>query len=53
MSAYLAINGYGRYAVLDIEEYRQYVIQPTCQKLLTGLEKGNYFGEYACIYWIL
>lgn len=34
-------NGHGRYAVLDMEEYRQYEMLLARQKLLTELEKGR------------
>lgn len=42
---FLTKNGHGRYAVLDMEEYRQYEILLARQKLLTELEKGRRSGE--------
>lgn len=42
---FLTKNGHGRYAVLDMEEYRQYEILMAQQKLLSELEKGRRSGE--------
>ena len=42
---FLTKNGHGRYAVLDMEEYRQYEMLLARQKLLTELEKGRRSGE--------
>lgn len=42
---FLTKNGHGRYAVLDMEEYRQYEILLARQKLLGELEKGRRSGE--------
>ena len=42
---FLTKNGHGRYAVLDMEEYRQYEVLLARQKLLTELEKGRRSGE--------
>lgn len=42
---FLTKNGHGRYAVLDMEEYRQYEILLARQKLLEELEKGHRSGE--------
>lgn len=42
---FLTKNGHGRYAVLDMEEYRQYEKLLAMQKLLTELEKGRHSGE--------
>lgn len=42
---FLTKNGHGRYAVIDIEEYRQYEILIARQKLLAELEKGRRSGE--------
>lgn len=42
---FLTKNGHGRYAVLDMEEYRQYEILLARQKLLTELEQGRRSGE--------
>ncbi len=42
---FLTKNGHGRYAVLDIEEYRQYEQLLARQHLLTELEKGRSSGE--------
>lgn len=44
---FLTKNGHGRYAVLDIEEYRQYEVLLARQKLLSELEKGYRSGEAA------
>ena len=38
---FLTKNGHGRYAVLDMEEYRQYEKLMAMQKLTTELEKGR------------
>ena len=43
--AFLTKNGHGRYAVLDMEEYRQYEILLAKEKLLTELEAGRRSGE--------
>ena len=37
-------NGHDRYAVLDMEEYRQYEKLMAMQKLMTELEKGRRSG---------
>lgn len=42
---FLTKNGHGRYAVLDMEEYRQYEILLAQKKLLSELEKGRRSGE--------
>lgn len=42
---FLTKNGHGRYAVLDMEEYRQYEILVAKEKLLSELEKGSRSGE--------
>ena len=42
---FLTKNGHGRYAVLDMEEYRQYEVLLARQKLLSELEKGRRSGE--------
>ena len=42
---FLTKNGHGRYAVLDMEEYRQYEKLMAMQKLMTELEKGRRSGE--------
>lgn len=42
---FLTKNGHGRYAVLDMEEYRQYEALLARQKLLAELEKGRRSGE--------
>lgn len=42
---FLTKNGHGRYAVMDIEEYRQYELLLARKKLLTELEKGRRSGE--------
>ena len=38
---FLTKNGYGRYAVLDIEEYREYERLRARTKLLAEIEKGR------------
>ena len=42
---FLTKNGHGRYAVLDMEEYRQYEILLAKEKLLSELEAGRCSGE--------
>ena len=42
---FLTKNGHGRYAVLDMEEYRQYEKLMAMQKLITELEKGRRSGQ--------
>lgn len=42
---FLAKNGHGRYAVLDMEEYRQYEVLLAKERLLSELEKGRRSGE--------
>lgn len=42
---FLTKNGHGRYAVLDMEEYRQYEALLAKESLLTELEKGRRSGE--------
>ena len=42
---FLTKNGYRRYAVLDMEEYRQYETLLAQQKLLRELDKGHRSGE--------
>ncbi len=42
---FLTKNGHGRYAVLDMEEYRQYEVLLAKERLLTELEKGRRSGE--------
>lgn len=46
-SLFLTKNGHDRYAVLDMEEYRQYEKLMAMQKLMTELEKGRRSGEGA------
>ena len=43
-SLFLNKNGHDRYAVLDMEEYRQYEKLMAMQKLMTELEKGRRSG---------
>ena len=43
-SLFLTKNGHDRYAVLDMEEYRQYEKLMARQKLMTELEKGRRSG---------
>ena len=42
---YLTKKVHGRYAVLDMEEYRQYEMLMAMQKLITELEKGRRSGQ--------
>ena len=42
---FLTKNGHGRYAVLDMEEYRQYEKLMAIQKLMTELDKGRRSGQ--------
>lgn len=42
---FLTKNGYGRYAVLDMEEYREYERLQAISTLMIELEKGNRSGE--------
>ena len=42
---FLTKNGHGRYAVLDMEEYREYEKMLAMKKLLSELEKGRRSGE--------
>ena len=47
---FLTRNGHGRYAVLDMEEYRQYEKLLAMQKLMQELEAGPPFrGGYGYI----
>ncbi|MGM9566071.1 type II toxin-antitoxin system prevent-host-death family antitoxin [Evtepia sp.] len=38
---FLTKNGYGRYAVLDIEEYREYERMRAINRLLEEIERGR------------
>lgn len=42
---FLTKNGHGRYAVLDIEEYREYEKILAMKKLMAELDKGRLSGE--------
>jgi len=42
---FLTKNGHGRYAVLDIEEYREYEKMLAWRKLSAELEEGRRSGE--------
>ncbi len=42
---FLTKNGHGRYAVLDIEEYREYEKMKAMNQLLGELDKGRVSGE--------
>ena len=42
---FLTKNGHGRYAVLDIEEYREYEKMKAMNWLLGELDKGRLSGE--------
>ena len=42
---FLTKNGHGRYAVIDIEEYREYERMKAMDWLLSELDKGRLSGE--------
>ena len=42
---FLTKNGHGRYAVIDIEEYREYERMKAMDLLLSELDKGRLSGE--------
>ncbi len=42
---FLTQNGHGRYAVLDMEEYRRYEKLTAMQRLAADLEAGRRSGE--------
>lgn len=42
---FLTKNGRGRYAVIDMEEYRQYEKMKAMDRLLAELDKGRRSGE--------
>jgi len=42
---FLTKNGHGRYAVLDIEEYKEYEKMLAWRKLKSELDKGRRSGE--------
>ncbi len=42
---FLTKNGHGRYAVIDIEEYREYERMKAMDLLLSELDKGRLAGE--------
>ncbi len=42
---FLTKNGHGRYAVMDIEEYREYEKMQAWRKLKLELDKGELSGE--------
>ncbi len=42
---FLTKNGHGRYAVIDIEEYREYERMKAMSWLLSELDKGRLAGE--------
>ena len=42
---FLTKNGHGRYAVLDIEEYKEYEKMLAIRTLMLELEKGERSGE--------
>ena len=42
---FLTKNGHGRYAVLDMEEYREYEKMKAMNWLLSELDKGRLSGE--------
>ena len=42
---FLTKNGHGRYAVLDIEEYKEYEKMQAWRKLKTELDSGRRSGE--------
>ena len=43
---FLTKNGHGRYAVIDIEEYREYERMKAMDWLLSELDKGRLSGEH-------
>ena len=42
---FLTKNGHGRYAVMDIEEYRDYEMMLASRQLMLELDKGRRSGE--------
>ena len=42
---FLTRNGRGRYAVIDIEEYREYEKMKSVNRLMTELDRGRLSGE--------
>lgn len=42
---FLTKNGRGRYAIIDIEEYREYEKMKAMKRLLSELNKGRISGE--------
>ena len=42
---FLTKNGHGRYAVIDMEEYREYEKMKAMNRLLGELDKGRVSGE--------
>lgn len=42
---FLTRNGHGRYAVLDMEDYREYERMKATDQLLRELDKGRLSGE--------
>ena len=42
---FLTKNGHGRYAVLDIDEYKEYEKMLAWQKLRSELDEGRHEGE--------
>jgi len=42
---FLTKNGHGRYAVLDIEDYKEYEKMMALKTLMTELDKGRRSGE--------
>ena len=42
---FLTKNGHGRYAVMDMEDYREYEKMKAMSRLLSELEKGRISGE--------
>ena len=42
---FLTKNGHGRYAVIDMEEYREYERMKAMVRLLSELDKGRAAGE--------
>lgn len=42
---YLTKNGYGRYAIVDIEDQEKYQLMEAALKLYTEIEKGHRSGE--------
>lgn len=42
---YLTKNGYGKYAIIDIEDHERYQLMESALKLYASIEKGHRSGE--------